>query len=512
MVADTGNPELQVEAASQPPRTAWMVFQILAWFAVVGYILTPIILFAYGRTGSEIIAHYVKRDIVDLVSFLSFLACLAAILRKPWAAHLVRTTALWSLALCASVIPGVLRGIASPLFPNSEFFLFNRGFSFWYSILYLVAVGTIVVEVVVAGKVDAARTDKKNQTTLSSRLARAEKFFAAGVATVFVVIGIRSLGRYLLANDYHLVEIATTYILLCATIICMISQCFTRRYFTAISAISMSMVALFLPIIARFLSASQSLATGIMTASCFPPYSLPEWLPMLILAGLAFFSKKLHKTLRLAAVAIPLSLMLIAQFSPVSLRGSFTVEYTSSSEKPQDWPDWLTPPDEAADICYSTDLAFNGKSLHFKVQDPYPADKTLQFIAHRLAGAGFRKLDDHIFPNEHISLSNVQPSYLSDETDHNVHYNPSSHTQGWSEPTVCQRTPFICVKNWQAQWLNEADELVWVRLHYRATEPGVEDLNTLYAMIDLQPPVGWHRKTIDDYKKAHPQDQLHNTE
>jgi len=490
---DSVSPETLADETARQRKVAWLVFQVLAWLAVLGGVLRPISMLLYGRSWSEIISCYAKGDVVELIGIVFWFACFGAVFQRPWAEHLVRTTALWGLALSTSLLPHALRSIVSPIFSDTHIVLLDAdigsrgGIPFWYGILYIVSIGSIAAIVFTASKVDKARGDRNIPADSSSQIERAERFFAVGIAVIFIVIGIRWLSHYLSNNRYEQVEIATTYILLGATITIMISQCFIHRYFLAISAMSVSMVALFLPIIARFLSASASRETGILTASCFPPIAasswetLLMWVPMFILGGLAFFSKKVPRKLRFTAVLVPLSLMLIGQTGVVSLGGRFTIECTSSSEQPENWPDWLVPPDGAVDVLYQITHTFNTKSLYFKTTEPYPADKTLNIIFERLVQAGFKKLD----------YSLLNPNIRS------------SQYMGLGEYDSVVK-PKTKMHNWHTEWVNDKDEVVTVRLEHRYPDFAAEDLNTWGVSITLQPPVGWYRKEIDNYKRIHP--------
>ncbi|MBN1763992.1 MAG: hypothetical protein JW860_01940 [Sedimentisphaerales bacterium] len=319
----------------------------------------------------------------------------------------------------------------------------------------------------------------------------------------YLVIVIRVFNRFLLKGLWQEIEIVTTYMVLIATITCMISQCFIRRYFTALAAISMSVVSLFLPLIATSLFASENPETGAPIVSCISALSVSFfdtiliWLPIFTLASLASCFKNIPRLWRWGAVLIPISLMLTAQFFDVSLRGSFTKGFTSSSEKPADWPDWLIPPEGAFDIDYITNHHDNSQSLNYKTKDPYPAVSTLKYINETLDKAGLVKLEDSLF------RSNM---YAAGEEKSAIEYHPSSHTKGWNSfNNDLHHASFNFLYTWNAEWISNSDEIISVWLNYQCAESGTEDLDTLNVSIDFQPPVGHYKKLIENYKKAHTQ-------
>lgn len=481
-------PETKVDLIDKQQRTAWIIFQVLAWIAVVSGVLLPISMFIIGRSWSEVLSYYIKQDVVQIVQVIFFLACAATLLRKSWAPHIVRATALWSIALTLHLIPHVLRTLAYNVFPFSET-SFTAPLPLRLSISYIIAIFFSTIIVILAGIVHTRYHHGRGMFVEPPHSKPVEKLFIVTVFITYGVIVIRWFSQHLSIGLFDETFVATTYVLIVLTIINMIAQCFIHRHFATIAAINMSFVALFLPILARHLQLSTSRETGFITASCFPPISgflwetCVMWLPMLLVGGIAFFSRKIKTKIRFISLAIPTSLMLIAIFNPGLLGGTFFVDSDSTftSEQLEDWPDWLVPLEGASEVHYGTAHTFGIKSLHFKMQESYPATKVLDIISERLENAGFRKLEYDL----------LNPDILS------------AHDRGWSEHFEAVK-PLMKVHSWSAEWINQKDEIVDVALWYRYPEAGPEDLNSLSVSIHLRPPIGWYKKEIEKYKRLHP--------
>ena len=459
---------------------------MFAWLVVLGGMIYPISMRLLGKSWSEIASAYAQRNVTEIIHFMLWAACLAAIAHRPWAVRAVLVTALWSIALQSSVLPLMIRGFISPFLSDSDF---NMGYNIpvWWGIIYLAYFGSLACIAVPAGWLGTMKPDSKELPAKPQvRFSFAVRVLGAGIALIYFVITLRWLTSWLFSASYDMLGIVTSYVLIGLTIVVMFSQFFIHRHLLATSAMSMSAVALFLPIIAQFLSIPRSRETGAISASCFPPISsfvwetLTMWIPMLLLGWLAFRSKRLGKSIRLTGLAVPVSLMLLAMCAPGLLAGNLFVDSKLSAEKPSDWPDWLVPPEGATEVRYGTSRTFGVKSLHFRMQEPYPAVRVLDAISERMEKAGFSKLEYYL----------LNPDILS------------AHSRGWFEHSEAA-TPGMKVHSWGAEWMNEKDEVVHVGLEYRYPESGAEDANNLTVSIHLHPPVGWYNKEIDKYKQIH---------
>jgi hypothetical protein len=220
--------------------------------------------------------------------------------------------------------------------------------------------------------------------------------------------------------------------------------------------------------------------------------NLAVWLPVFGLVAASFSLKQVERNLRIASIGIPIILAVFAIFPTVlevPLGLHFSAYHKPTSERPRDFPEYLQVPAGANDVRYK---GGNRPSVHFTVEDPHPASKTLAFITANLERAGWKKLEYDLMGPE------LESSHLKGW------YSPLEQWFGPIEPKKeAQSDRKRCL--WDASWINERDETVHVRLTYRLSEEDKIDWTDLHCSISQSPADPMQLELIKHYRLVHPE-------
>jgi len=317
--------------------TPEVILHIILGLVVLCTVFKPVGLLLRGMDYHQILSAYVKRDVVQVVDTVFLVGCVGALLRRSWALHLVRVSALWRVALVAFTLPHLFRGLASSLGPRPKVSPVLQGLGFttpdilsvWTSVIYLSMFFGYTLIVIIASRVLAAYKSGQRMRTEPGTQVYSKWVFIVSIIAVYAVAVFRWIEHVCSDCSSDLTMVVTTYILLAATIVAMTAQCFLRDYFLTTSAITMALVSVNLPILADHLAHIGNVDGGDIVVSCAAAVSVSSWetllmwAPMLIVGGMAVFSKRFSRRIRIASLAIPISLMLIA---PQLLGGFLTVD------------------------------------------------------------------------------------------------------------------------------------------------------------------------------------------
>ncbi|MHC4645836.1 MAG: hypothetical protein ACYTBJ_10050 [Planctomycetota bacterium] len=191
--------------------------------------------------------------------------------------------------------------------------------------------------------------------------------------------------------------------------------------------------------------------------------NLAVWLPVFGLVAASFSLKQVERNLRMASLGIPIILALFAIFSSaleVPLGLHFSVYHKPTSERMADFPEYLQAPPGATNVRY---LSGDSPHLTFAIEDPYPANKTLNFISSHLEQAGWKRAERRV----------LWPGLFD------------RRIEGWSHLAEYPGEDFKCCV-WTADWTNDRDESLTVWLTYRVpaeVECRKEDLTTLSCSL-----------------------------
>jgi hypothetical protein len=474
-----------IDISHKRQKTVWIILYVMASITVLLGIIRPIYFRMCGLEWSKVLAVYVHRDIVEITTVAFWFACLTFVLRVRNAMNFIFLTALWSLALQSHAFAMVIYGLISHFFPSSIIHFLFKEIPVWQGVASLFSYGLRFSFALLAAYIIYSTP---NQTSLSnpSHFNRTEKIFGAGVVIIFLIILVRWIGVMLLPEAYDSITIATSVILLCTTIMIMVSQFFSSRYFLSATAISMSFAAIFLPVVANFVAIFRQVESGYLHASSLQPISSMSgltflmWTPMLLIGILALLKEKSPIKIRAAGFVVPVCLASLAISSNCWLLSAKIYSSTkSSAERPPDWPGMLMPIEGASKIRYTWGKTSGIKIIEFQISEAYPADRVINIISDRLKKAGFEKLDYSLL-------------------------NPDTPFSGWGEFSRPPDKPRMKGYSWQVDWLNKDDTAAMISLEYRGSKSGTEDLKTLYVAINLHPPVGWPKERIGTYKRRHP--------
>jgi predicted alpha/beta superfamily hydrolase len=144
-----------------------------------------------------------------------------------------------------------------------------------------------------------------------------------------------------------------------------------------------------------------------------------------------------------------------------------------TSTRPEGFPDYMQHPRWANDVRYR---AGDSPSLFFRVNEPFPATDTRTFLMAPLDKLGWKKLHNYL----------LNPAV------------PSSHTEGWIEARDYRHAEGR-VRRWNAEWINDNNDILQVQLEYRE-----HDLGTVFCQIRKSPCDGWIQEALKEYKKQNP--------
>jgi hypothetical protein len=216
------------------------------------------------------------------------------------------------------------------------------------------------------------------------------------------------------------------------------------------------------------------------------------WLPVSGLAVASFSLTQVERNLRIASLGMPIILATFAicpSTLQVPLGLHFSVYHKPTSERPPDFPEYLEAPIGANGVTYT---GGNRPYLCFTVEDPYPASKTLAFLAANLQKAGWKKLEYNLMAPE----------------------SESSHLKGWYSPLEQWFGPIDpneeaksdrkrCL--WNASWINQRDETVHAWLAYRLSEEGKTDWTKLHCSISVSQADPAQLMYVKHYRRVHPE-------
>lgn len=391
-------------------------------------------------------------------------ACIAAITRKNWAANLIRVSGLCLLvAGYFPVGPGILHQLienirygrpavmgGGPDFTNNVYV---------YSLMYLISFLLLLILVITAHII--ARHESKSSastTTIESKTIKNVRLLTTGIIIISSGLFLKWLVIRIPNQSFALM--LGSYLLIAGVALLLVWQILLRNFFVVASAITMSGVLL---------------VSGPISIS--PVWTLVLWAPLVILGVVSFFREKTNIKLRTISLILPLILTLIVIFVPFSIFLRFSPDEEMTSSRPENFPEYLQVPEDATNVNYR---GGNNPYLSFTINDPYPATKTLDFIAGKLERAGWKKLNYDL----------MNPEF------------PSSHTKGWS-PLREHYDHKYKHYTWMADWINDKDETLRLILEYRFPKDAEENLTTLYCDISQRAPKGLEFEFIENYKRFH---------
>ena len=165
--------------------------------------------------------------------------------------------------------------------------------------------------------------------------------------------------------------------------------------------------------------------------------------------------------------------------------------YKPCSVRPDDFPSILVAPENAEWLDHSTPeiskCAPYTYGINYIIHDPYPSEKTRQFINNHLKSNGWQRLKYHLMNPK---------SFLAKD--------PKLLGIGTSEPNLvpleeqASNWPYY---KWMEDWINKDGEIVMVSISY-----GSKQLNlaTPFINMSLFKKESWITHWVFRYKKLHP--------
>jgi len=168
--------------------------------------------------------------------------------------------------------------------------------------------------------------------------------------------------------------------------------------------------------------------------------------------------------------------------------------YKPNPIRPQDFPEILIPPDGAVSIDYSSpsnsDLPPHTYSLSFQVHDPYPSDKTRNFIEEHLRSKGWKRLNYDLM-NPHVPTE--YPPILYDLLQ----------ATNSLEKYKKEDDKYI---TWMEDWVNEQEESISVSVSCADPSKKMEHRNKPFVDLTFFGRESWIRPWISKYKELHPEE------
>ena len=435
----------------EPPRWAWITYQTLAWLGIVGYfVLWAIKAVKFYRNPQEFYLSFF--GVLGFgMGLINLIACLGAVKRKSWAPHLIKVMCLWSFSLAWKTFINISGDLfLAPRMDEDVFynyiFVATTFVNIFVNILFFAVAHTV------------SRCQNETQFTFSPKKDKPLSYVA--ILMFILGMGLINSDRYIEPQLYA--ETIGSYCMALSGNLFLVRHMMTKQHFLLQSAIGFSVLLIF-----------------------YGPYEIIHfltsaiWCPA-ILMGLATFKRSSYTLrTRMLAVGIPLILLLLVVSGQVSFHMTFGNYHKPSSQRPESFPDYLTVPDDATDVCY---MDGDEPSLSYNIKELYPATETLAYLADRLERAGWRKLEYDV----------LNPEY------------PSSHQHGWSDHEYRESSESRIKHQWVADWINNQDEILHAFLSYGHPENKYYEKDMLQVHIDISQPVSWYGQHPEKYKQLHP--------
>jgi hypothetical protein len=153
----------------------------------------------------------------------------------------------------------------------------------------------------------------------------------------------------------------------------------------------------------------------------------------------------------------------------------------SHEGKPPNYPDALILLPNATDVKHYN--IGGSLQLTYKIKEDYPANKTIEAISNKLRQDKWNALkEDYLNPGL-----------------------PSSHVRGWTSYEDATKNPHQTVNAWQADWENQAGDIVTYIFWYRYGKnerPNLKNLTT-YAVFVSAPLAKQNREAVLEFTKKH---------
>jgi len=391
-----------------------------------------------------------------VIFFVFLLVCVGVITRRKWSASFARATAVWMFALIWTGLPDQLRYI------HYSWDILSHSYSQKYNLLItLVLISSLLLFIKLAHssmqrqkKVFAESvTIGKNMVTKISHL------MWLGIFTLLLGLSFKWLDTRIVSQIYA--QTIGTYLFVFGSVMLLIWHLFSPNTFIAASAVSVAVIIL-----------NYKIRSGTYVMS------LLLWFPALFLGFISLFRKKYPGKLRIAALGVPVVLILIGLFAPIPWHMHFWSYYKPTPHRPDNFPRYFQAPAGATYVYFT-----EGDPLRFsfKTIDLYPGSETITFISQHLEKAGWKKLDYDLL-NPH---------------------SPSSHLEGWHKNDYESSKDIAWPYHWSGYWINDRAETIWVLLNYRYQKNAKEDLSTLYCQMSQRCPKGIQLDYIKAYQRIH---------
>jgi len=467
--------EIQNETSAD---RAWLWYRILVWVCVLFLLINIGFGLFYGyRSYSD---PYQYMFLIQFSLQLALLvSCIAAIRGKAWAAHAVRVTGVWYLALLWTEIPGFAEmtvsdilygepiyvgGAAELMKPTLPSYVYLLGRTFVFLVfLILVVLAHFVFK-------SRASSDTEAEQPNSTREKVNRRLFGAGVAGL--IVGLIFFSLDVVVPPKMFATVIGSYFLIVGFVSLLIWHIRFKDDFLLRSAVSIAAILLIYQRYGAIFSSTVIL-----------------WVPVLAFAVISTFKKSHNQTLRVTAFCFTVAIMSIALvdvYRPMLGPLRFFSYSKETTERPAEFPDYLIAPDGAAKVSYKGgDISYVSYVMH----EAYPATKTLEFIADTLERAGWFNLEYDVM-NPNFKSSNLVGWY-----------NPAKRWLNLGDE-VEQDNPDKSSFVWSAWWANNNDETISVHItqvHHAANkdELYINCTCTKYSSDS------WIREYLENYKRIH---------
>ncbi len=450
------------------PRWAWLTYRTLTWFCVFLFACAlllrwPGILHQY--------TYLIKRmlRIENLLPLFFLISCIYALTGRIGAAHWVRMSGVWLLALNWSDIPGIGR-VAIERWMYGEPFditgiarLTGSNAVIYWMFLGKVVDALVLVMLVVSSHVVCSSHERDRMISDSSARTESGKWGRLlGAGLVLMGLGIACCWpHYSLLAEFYL-RIVGSY-LLAGGVACLLLWHFQTRSSFRIGA----------PICASAIVLTHTAYISFATA-------VVVGLPWVSLGVRNLWCRRVSLRLRVTAIVVMVLFGVLAfpqSFLPCVGYLRFLPGPKPLTERPVDFPDYIRAPEGAYDVVY-----YSGKqpTLSFSIDTSYPASETTDSISRSLDEAGWQRLD-----------YDLRGPLVE-----------SSHSRGWDHPRPVpegedERDVGEPCSFWNGQWVNDANDVVWVMLAGRPSDGT--------SPVTLRGSITWEssesaRRWLDNYR------------
>ncbi len=384
-------------------------------------------------------------------------ACVWGLTRTDGAIHAARVTGVWLLALLWSGTPDLGRLVmerwkyGDPLDITGMSFLTSSSGSVTLMLLGRLLRLILLMALVLMAHGIYERRYLRQAASGDAERGRSrghDRLLTAGLAGIAVGLGLLWLGRHVITTMH--VDVLGAYVLMGGAMGLLLWHFMGRAFSLAAAIIGASVV--------------------ILVYRSYSPVGLGAiaWVP---LVGLGLWNVRrlcVGVRLRVAGVVVPVvfGAVTFSQWPVIRVAPLYFRLYPGPmAERPAEFPEYMRVPDGAYDVEY-----YGGRewAMSFSVEGSYPAAETLGFIGRLLEEAGWQRLDYDL---------------LGPKVE-------SSHVAGWHEMRGIDDNQDNedyeggRMRFWRAQWINDANDVVWVGLY----GPGADDGNevTLRGDVHLQ--------------------------